>query len=288
MDATSKTIYLSETNLATLNVLPESRSSRRASFKQKNYIILSEQLQKAKAAVTGHKIDVPEVVLSVALYHPVKLRKVQEFLVLGRQTLTDLRDKIYCPADSIVVGEHSENPDFARIATGKDICPSAFIFIESVFYNDTRSDLCRDYSKLIMDWTNKKHNGELPRYGVCSSKKMEETKFEDLTIKLGYPYVFVHQGDCEHLLLFRDLRMLHADDPQDVCNYPFHIFRPRPKRQRCMICSIYSARWLTRDDLLMSEDPSLFCEKCFKALHYRDNQKAYPFSAYQYSGDYYW
>ena len=24
----------------------------------------------------------------------------------------------------------------------------------------------------------------------------------------------------------------------------------------------------------MSEDPSLFCEKCFKALHYKDNQKA--------------
>ncbi|XP_028416608.1 snRNA-activating protein complex subunit 3-like [Dendronephthya gigantea] len=80
------------------------------------------------------------------------------------------------------------------------------IFIESVFYNDTRSDLCRNYSKLYMDWNNKKHNGELPRYRVCSSKKMEETKFEDLTIKLGYPYVFVHQGDWEHLLLFRNLR----------------------------------------------------------------------------------
>ena len=60
--------------------------------------------------------------------------------------------------------------------------------------------------RLIIEWTNKKHNGELPRYGVCSSKKMEETKFEDLTIKLGY--VFVHQGNCEHLLIFRDLRYM--------------------------------------------------------------------------------
>jgi hypothetical protein len=57
-----------------------------------------------------------------------------------------------------------------------------------------------------MEWTNEKHKGQQPRYGVCTSKKMEETKFEDLTIKLGYPYVYTHQGNCEHLLIFRDLR----------------------------------------------------------------------------------
>lgn len=50
----------------------------------------------------------------------------------------------------------------------------------------------------------------------------------------------------------------------------------------------FPLRWLTRYDLLMSEDPSLFCEKCFKALHYKGNDKAYPFSAYQYCGVYYW
>ena len=60
--------------------------------------------------------------------------------------------------------------------------------------------------RLVMDWANKKHEGRLPRFGVCTSKKMEETKFEDLTIKLGYPYVYTHQGNCEHLLIFRDLR----------------------------------------------------------------------------------
>ena len=149
-------------------------------------------------------------------------------------------------------------------------------------------DLIITVFRSVMDWANKKHHGRVPRFGVCTSKKMEETKFEDLTVKLGYPYVYTHQGNCEHLLIFRDLRMLHTDDPQSISNYPFQIFRPRPKRQICMICSIYSARWLTRGDPLMSEDPSLFCEKCFKSLHYNKNQKAYAFRAYQYSGDYYW
>ena len=57
-----------------------------------------------------------------------------------------------------------------------------------------------------MEWTNKVHKEQLPRYGVCTSKKMEETRFEDLTIKLGYPYVYAHQGNCEHIFIFRDLR----------------------------------------------------------------------------------
>ena len=38
------------------------------------------------------------------------------------------------------------------------------------------------------------HKEELPRYGVCTSKKMEKTRFEDLTIKLGYPYVLRASG----------------------------------------------------------------------------------------------
>ena len=33
--------------------------------------------------------------------------------------MTELRDKIYCPADSIVVGEHSENPEFTTVTTAK-------------------------------------------------------------------------------------------------------------------------------------------------------------------------
>ncbi|XP_046842754.1 snRNA-activating protein complex subunit 3-like [Xenia sp. Carnegie-2017] len=277
----------SATELASLRLLPyNDKMTSYKMFLPKNYLVYSEELKNVKPG--GNDLSCqPEVVLSVALFHPVSCRKVQEFLVLGRQKLTELRDKIYCPADTIVVGEHSENPEFAAAASNKDVCPSAFIFIEGVFYNDMRKDLCRDYSTLIMDWI-KSHKNEEARYGVCTSKKMEESSFEDLSIKLGYPYVYMHQGNCEHLLIFRDLRMLHADDPQSTSFYPFQIFRPRPMRRTCMVCAVNCARWLTRYDLLMSEDPSLFCEKCFKALHYKGNDKAYPFSAYQYCGVYYW
>ncbi|KAH3743504.1 snRNA-activating protein complex subunit 3 [Pelomyxa schiedti] len=41
-------------------------------------------------------VGTEEIVLTVAIYHPTKLQKHQEFAVLGSQKLTELKDKIYC------------------------------------------------------------------------------------------------------------------------------------------------------------------------------------------------
>lgn len=35
---------------------------------------------------------------------------------------------------------------------------------------------------------------------------METTKFIDLSLKLGFPYLYTHLGDCEHLLIFTSLK----------------------------------------------------------------------------------
>ena len=35
---------------------------------------------------------------------------------------------------------------------------------------------------------------------------MEDTTFEKLKMKLGYPYLYSHHGNCEHLIIFRDMR----------------------------------------------------------------------------------
>ena len=39
---------------------------------------------------------------------------------------------------------------------------------------------------------------------------MEDTKFSDLKVKVGYPYLYCHQGDCEHLVLITDIRSVCA------------------------------------------------------------------------------
>jgi snRNA-activating protein complex subunit 3 len=35
---------------------------------------------------------------------------------------------------------------------------------------------------------------------------MEEVCFEALELRLGYPYLYSHHGNCEHLMIFRDMR----------------------------------------------------------------------------------
>ncbi|EDV21098.1 uncharacterized protein TRIADDRAFT_30987, partial [Trichoplax adhaerens] len=127
--------------------------------------------------------------------------------VIGSQSLSELRDKIECFSDEVVTTECSSNPDMVSSEPrATEISTSAFFFIENVFYNDMRHLLCKDYSKIIIDWAKKNSEWVDKGLGVPSSKLMTEVKFIDLKIRLGYPYLFCHQGDCEHLIIFQDLR----------------------------------------------------------------------------------
>lgn len=75
-------------------------------------------------AVNTHEhiaVQFPEAILCVEIYHYKKSWiKTQEFLVLGLQFLTELRDKIYCITDEIMK------------KTGKSD-PSGFFLVEASF-----------------------------------------------------------------------------------------------------------------------------------------------------------
>lgn len=38
---------------------------------------------------------------------------------------------------------------------------------------------------------------------------MGDTTFEALKLRLGYPYLYSHHGNCEHLMIFRDMRYMY-------------------------------------------------------------------------------
>jgi snRNA-activating protein complex subunit 3 len=82
----------------------------------------------------------------------------------------------------------------------QDVYKSGFIFIEDTFYNDHRDPANLDYSHVIREWA------ASHKLGPFQTALMENTKFEDLTVRLGYPYVYQHQGSCEHLIVFSDVR----------------------------------------------------------------------------------
>ncbi|KAF8046992.1 hypothetical protein N665_3269s0001, partial [Sinapis alba] len=200
----------------------------------------------------------PEVILCVEIYNSRKF-KTQEFLVLGRQMLTELKDKIHCVTDQVM--EKAGKYD-----------PSGYFLIEDIFYNDLRNPSATDYSKPILNWlwnskdeALKKWEGiitgelhqkqrtalgvtkamDLPRFG---SAEMQSTRFCDLRFRLGASYLYCHQGDCKHVIVIRDMRLSHPEDVQNRAAYPRLIYQLKTRAQKCSVCKIYRASKVVMDD----------------------------------------
>ena len=103
---------------------------------------------------------------------------------------------------------------------------------------------------------------------------MEDTTIEDLTIRLGYPYVYVHQvrktklikirflknyvqlfyfisffqGDHEHLISFVDARLVSVQDVQNPKAYPYERGIGMSHSKICMACNKLIAKWVTRNN----------------------------------------
>ena len=83
----------------------------------------------------------------------------------------------------------------------------------------------------------------------------------------GKPYLFCHQGDCEHLLTIRSVRLAHADDPRRAESYPLRTLDGRRFRRKCSMCDVFEARHVTYGDRLAPCSPCFFCETCHDTLH---------------------
>ncbi|XP_062229414.1 snRNA-activating protein complex subunit-like isoform X2 [Phragmites australis] len=237
----------------------------------------------------------PEVILCVEIYQKrYGSVKSQEFLVLGSQFLTDLRDNIYCLTDKLmkVAGQHDH---------------SGYFLIEDTFYNDMRHYSATDYSKPILEWLNnssdevaekwdaitsgvlKKRQKDLLRGLNISnvpefkSERMHRTRFSNLQFRLGAGYLYCHQGNCKHMIVIRDMRLIHPEDTQNQAVYPLLTFQLQKRFQKCSVCQIYHATKMTIDDKWALNNPCYFCIKCYYLLHYKeDGSLLYPHTVYDY------
>ncbi|XP_074553269.1 snRNA-activating protein complex subunit 3 [Halichoeres trimaculatus] len=224
-----------------------------------------------------------EVILTINVYYPAVFEKFQyvrphiTLLMTSSHTLAELRDAICCVSDLQVCGEFSNTPDIVPDFISRDHFKSAFFFFEGVFYNDMRYPECQDISMTTIEWAKTRN---FPSY---SQAKMEDTRFADLTVKVGFPYLYCHQGDCEHLIIITDVRLMHANDCLDKKLYPLLTHKHRVVTKKCAVCHVYIGRWVTTNDKLAPSDPCLFCDKCFRMLHYdAQGNKLGDFQAYPY------
>ena len=197
---------------------------------------------------------------------------------------------------------------------------SGFFFIENVFYDDLRSKNSVSLSKGIVDASKKyfircpgmklddsdedeggeEENGKGKENGASikgkkkkkekikpsnfTSRDMRETTFSDLEIIPGKSYLYRHQGSCDHILRFRDVRVANMDLETAKLSrehYPIVISEARKMRKPCMCCEIHDATTTAYGDNMAVCSPFFWCDSCFNAAHPTEEEKkrteTYPY-----------
>lgn len=210
------------------------------------------------AASVAHVKDT-DPVLWLDVLHPSKdPSRTQSFLVRQSQRLTELVDLIACANDERL-HEHGK--------------PSKLVYFGRKFFVDRRLPGSLDYSEQITSWIRAKPEREI-KYGTFPADErvmsLHKATFADLELRVDDPGVYIHQGECEHLIRLRDARMPHEyDAPTSDGIFPLRLPNPHDRRLRnCLICQHYSAKYVCYGDRLAMMDPMFFCERCYRTAHY--------------------
>lgn len=247
-----------------------------------------------------------EMVLVVRFYEPFKYKAgrrlghpkfSQEYYVLSSQYLTELKDKIFCHCDAGPFYEISGD----RTAEPTEKPPkSGFFFVHDTFYNDFRDDANHDYSGVIRKWADRQS-----LIGELKTARMEDTRFGDLKFRLGYPQVsstwllhclpdtdddvllfqmYQHQGNCEHLFVISDCRLLAATDILTRSRYPWLNSYGFSRDVPCNICGHCQAQYIVQNSTRHIFDPAYICENCLETYHYtEDGEKIGDFELHRYT-----
>ena len=130
----------------------------------------------------------------------------------------------------------------------------------------------------------KKKTKEKIKPSNFTSRDMRETTFSDLEIIPGKSYLYRHQGSCDHILRFRDVRVANMDLETAKLSgehYPIVISEARKMRKPCMCCEIHDATTTAYGDNMAGCSPFFWCDSCFNAAHPTEEEKkgteTYPY-----------
>ncbi|XP_027197944.1 proximal sequence element A Pbp49 [Dermatophagoides pteronyssinus] len=230
----------------------------------------------------------PLALLTVQIFRPaykhsskMKLQLDREYEILSCQKLTVLRDSYFCLSDMIHQSDYSENPDKSVPKKMKCHEKTGLYFIDDIYYYDDRFEL--ESFDTIFEWSKTSSASSSSKKSTGFTKKsMNETRFEDLNIRLGYPYLYIHRNNCEHLLVFTDIRLFIPKIEQNIVDdYPKFTIMENLISIKCQMCQLYSSKWITMDNKRLPLSPYYFCHNCFVTFNYdQDLKKIGSFRAF--------
>lgn len=155
------------------------------------------------------------LIFNLQIFFPIESRDryrhqlMNELICLSTLTLAQIRDAIECISDEQILGEYSQNPEDLKTYGQRagDVNTAACFIIESTIYDDLRRTDLRLSEKIIEQTTGTYTQGTT----------MEQTCLQDLkSIQLGKPYIYLHQTNCEHVIVFSELKLLEQDQCRDA------------------------------------------------------------------------
>ncbi|KAL5276075.1 SNAPC3 family protein [Megaselia abdita] len=228
-----------------------------------------------------------DVAITIRVYEPSLFKRAdnlsnkahfqEEFVVLGQNLITELRDKMSCVCKDFHFFDISENPEAPQVEKTSD--PN-FIFITDTFYNDMRNPNNIDYSKHFLKWSENVAVLKRVKFKVAD---MASTKFIDLSVYLGFPQVYFHHGNCEHLFVFSHIALLDSNYSLRRSDYPFLRSSRVKYHNSCQICANEVYNYMVLDSDAHVQNPTYLCNKCFLTYHYRDGKKIGRFKAFRFS-----
>lgn len=154
------------------------------------------------------------LVFSISIYQAhAPSKKLQDFNLLGNQTLTDMRDVIYCRMDFSAHGDRQDRQPEGQIINTlyEKLSPSCF-YIDNTFYVDNRRQDDHGAAAIRQWLTQQRNNGSpSPSQQPPGQQDMDSVALQDLQLELNRPYLFDHQDHCQHVVIVRDIRYVYAE-----------------------------------------------------------------------------
>ena len=231
-----------------------------------------------------------EVLFRVAIFHPIRVAKAQEFVVLGRQKVTALFDhpSLFCLVDYMAPprgggdaggsamttttttttssASSSSSSSSASASACAHVARSRTLFVGGVFYEDRRGGgggaADAGSAEKRAAWLRAQGAGHV------AVRSMEATTFAELDIQLGAHYVYTHGGGCSHVVSFVDARLAHGADVADAREYPMHVYQDKTRRRKCAACADVRAQLTCVGSAQTASPLTMLCEVCYVRLHY--------------------
>ncbi|XP_060524140.1 snRNA-activating protein complex subunit 3 [Cylas formicarius] len=260
----------------------------------KNNFLLDFTTRPNKSNVNNKMITTPQdidpgstFIYNILVYQPFStmtgqklsienLRIMYEIEAIGLNTLLDIANAIKCISDLFCFKEvENTEADLSKLVNAKEIYPSRCFFIENVFYNDPPHGNASVYSSVVIKWAKEKHIGDF-------HDETMDTPLNNLKPRLGFGYVYIHQGNCEHIITFSDARMIQNNDSLISSEYPKIISAKQHANHLCFICQYSHSSWMVMDSDRLPIRNAFFCTKCCKSYMFVNGKKLGSFRLYPY------